>query len=106
MISTAVAKNPWLYLLGDHKVHFQKTGNRFLLADFFFALAVKVIVEAFGRVACFITLAVVKGTPAAQVSAVCPRVYGQRAVSAIPVASKRVALLVTYAVIGLFMAVR
>lgn len=79
--------------------------SRLLLADFLLDPAVEVIVQAFGRVARFVTLAVVEDAPAVRVNAVCPRVYSQRAVSSVPVASERVALLVTDAVVGLAVAV-
>lgn len=47
-----------------------------LLADFFFVLAVKVIVKAVCVVAELVTLAVVKKAPAARICASRPRIRG------------------------------
>lgn len=84
----------------------QTRETRLLLADFLLAPAVEVIVQTLGRVARFITLAVVEDAPAVPISAVCPWVHGQRAVPTVPFACERVALLVADAVVGLAMAVR
>lgn len=72
-----------------------------ILADFLFALAVKVIEQALCIVAELITLAVVEEPPAARVCAACPGVHSQRAVTSIPAAGERITFFVTHTIIGL-----
>lgn len=81
-------------------------GFIYRIAHFFLGSAVEVVVETESVVTGLVALAVVKSSPAARVCTFGPGIHCQGAVAAVPVASKRVALLVADAVVDFAAAVR